>query len=232
MLTCHLSRILFTYLSLLALLLASPVLAAAKCDVGKLTTDYYLIKDPTTVGNLLKCLKEEKIRKEAVAPLSGFMAALFIDNPSQVEKWVKEDTFTGNLKEVLELSLWLSGHEKLIPEVFKERPAFLDTPKKDLMNIEINNPAIIDMMWGAFFASGNTDYVKRIIDILQEGQETSSKNTFENTLIFSAAVWSLVSNMKQHKAVNTFVEDQVKDNTKYAKVAKDLIEQKNLGEKN
>ncbi len=71
-------------------------------------------------------------------------------------------------------------------------------PVLDFLTIDINSPAVLDMLWASFMATGDTLYVERIIDVL--GRK-DSKESINYLLIKSSAKWSILSNAKQHTKV-------------------------------
>ena len=71
-------------------------------------------------------------------------------------------------------------------------------PVLDFSTIEVNSPAILDMLWASFMATGNTLYVKRIIDVLGK---KDTKESINNIVLKGSAKWSILSNAKQHTKV-------------------------------
>ncbi len=64
---------------------------------------------------------------------------------------------------------------------------------------EISSPAILDMLWANFMATGDERYVKRIITA-SPWLDSPGVST-EKKIISGAARWSLTANARQHKRV-------------------------------
>ncbi|MCP3850725.1 MAG: hypothetical protein GY694_10895 [Gammaproteobacteria bacterium] len=60
------------------------------------------------------------------------------------------------------------------------------------------SPTRIDIWWGSFFATGDTNYLAKIIDQVGDLDAQSGTN---NILVMGSANWSFESNCRQHRAV-------------------------------
>ena len=89
----------------------------------------------------------------------------------------------------------------------KHFAAFLKNPAPSILDAEITIPNSLDMCWGHFFASGNTDYIKKIIGTLEYKNEKTDQ---AKIMVYGAARWSLASNCIQHKTVLEFCRSIVK----------------------
>jgi len=150
-------------------------------------------------------------KPSAVAPLVMFLAEFFRQNETRMPGWEKSlheipqnegfyllhSLWQANTDNTLKiLSNWPDLKSERIIEKIKERPPV------DLKTIEINSPAILDMLWATFMASGNTLYVERIISSLSLPTDLDEKDErINNLLIVGAAKWSLASNAVQHELV-------------------------------
>ncbi len=95
-------------------------------------------------------------------------------------------------------------------ELSPERRGFLQgllvNPPPDILSEPVASPAVLDMLWAMFMASGDERYVQKIIGVLpwlnEEGAaERIEKGAAERMLIGGAARWSLTSNAFQHDRV-------------------------------
>jgi len=182
-------------------------------ELGQWFTYYY--KTPHSerdVENIYKMFEAGFFNKpSAVAPLIMFLAEFFRQNESMIPNWEKalheipqDDNF------YLLHSLWQANTDNALkalnnwPEIQSDKiiKKIKEHPPVDLETIEINSPAILDMLWATFMASGNTFYVERIISSLSLPTDSKEKNQrINNLLIVGAVKWSLSSNAMQHELV-------------------------------
>ena len=195
-------RCLFLFITLL-FLAGSPVSAQplqSDQDFVKWMTYYYKDKNSSQVAGFLKWMQDSQILEkspQAVKTMSAFLSVIFADNPDKVPTFLKTDTFTGNAKKAIEIGLWLANDEKNLSTFATDKSLYRKTPPK-LAEAEIVSPDMLDMMWAAFMASGDSLYVKKVIDALGS----------QDVLIQGAAKWSLSSNMKQHELVDQIVKSE------------------------
>jgi hypothetical protein len=189
--------------------------AASQQKNSNWMTYYYAQKQPDKMVSFLQWIEKSGIfdkHKQSTKPVAAFISVVFSDNPKRVKGWVEQVHFTGKARSVIEYALWLSGNEKIITEVFKETPGYAKIRSLPLSHLSTKRPSDLDMMWGAFFASGNTVYVKKIIDILDDNISlTGNKNS--DMVTRHSAEWSLASNMMQHERVNRFVREEANSRT-------------------
>ena len=181
-------------------------------ELDDFLTYYYLEKDTKSVAEWLKRLQDSKMldkHESAVEPFAAFLSVIFLENPSQVSRLAKSAAFTGKAKEAVQTALWLSGHAELIGEIFGETPAFAKSKSVSLKERPIKQAGDLDMMWGAFLASGDVAYVKRVIDVLDKRHELSGDENVDSATRKSAE-WSLQSNMIQHELVYRVVRQEAK----------------------
>jgi hypothetical protein len=73
--------------------------------------------------------------------------------------------------------------------------------------------------WGAFFASGNALYVKKLLDLVPFAEE---RNDFNLWATGASAKWSLASNAQQHVHVHVILE---KEKNRADKHTQELIDE-------
>jgi len=100
-------------------------------------------------------------------------------------------------------------YKELLPKIKNKR--FIEDLKKnphyDAMNKEIKTPAMIDVLWASFMATGKKGYIEKIIQVLSREEKG-----MENIMLLGSVKWSLSSNIKQHKKVfNICKEYHTKD---------------------
>jgi hypothetical protein len=210
-------KLLLLGLSMLSLVGVQPVLAAPQeqsqqdAKFSEWMTYYYIHKDTSSAPKFLQWLQtSEMIEKHhtAIQPTAAFLAIVFTDNKPQLQSWLKDSAFTGKTKETIEYALWLSGNDELITTIFKETPAYIKSSQVNLLSMQLKQPSDLDMMWGAFMASGNDQYVKKIVDVLDENIPLTGDKTVDSVTRASAD-WSLGSNMMQHELVNRLIRKEI-----------------------
>lgn len=171
-------------------------------NVSQWMTYYYVEKDTARVGGFLHWLADTSLleKDRAVVPTTAFIATLFTENPALVRGWTESEPFKGKAKDLIEQALWLSGHADLIEAVFHETPAYAKEAAVPLLERPLKTPNDFDMMWAAFFASGNTAYPARLIDVLDENHVFTGDKTLDR-IFRASADWSLLSNMRQHELI-------------------------------
>lgn len=186
-------------------------------------TYYYLEKDTKQVPKFLQQIEEMKLldkHESAAGPVCGFMAVVFEENPKRVTKFAKCAPFSGNAKKTVIRALWLSGNGDKIEKIFGDTPAYAKKKAVNLHNRPFKNPGDLDMMWGAFLASGDASYPKRLIDLLDEKYELPVDDEEAATAMRMAAEWSLKSNMFQHELIHRMIVEE--ENTRTGSVRKKL----------
>jgi hypothetical protein len=176
-------------------------------DVARFTTHYYIDKDVDRVAGWLKALQQSRLLEthdSASVPITAFLAVVLTENPARVGDIATAATFTGNTKTAVQRAMWVSGNGGRIGEFFHETPDFARAKPVRLKKRPIKEPGDLDMMWGAFLASGDAAYVKRIIDVLDEKHPLSGEKALDEGTR-GAAEWSLRSNMVQHELVYRLV---------------------------
>lgn len=173
---------------------------------------YYLHRDTTQVVPAIREMFKQGWfeRDPAVAPLTAFWASVFYQNHKQIEPWLRTlNDLSFEQKKYLWMAVYLSGVpesqellKKLAQEAGGEGAAYihklLNEKRQNVVDMSVTGPAVLDMFWGQFVASGDDRCVKRVIAALYYLQETED---LAKMLIGGAARWSLESNAVQHPRV-------------------------------
>ncbi len=177
-------------------------------------TYYYIEKDTGEIPKFLQQIEDLKLLdkyESSVHPITGFLTVAFEENPKRVTKLAKCAAFSGKAKRMVERALWLSGNGNKIESIFGETPAFAKKKAIGLRERPFKKPGDLDMMWGAFLASGDASYAKRLIDLLDENFELDVEDDATASAMRKAAEWSLESNMHQHELIyRMIVEEEAK----------------------
>lgn len=179
---------------------------------------------------------------EAYPPFAGLLAVVFKNDGGMIEK-VMPDRLTPKMADTMAAAIRLSGREN-VPQSVRDRLAkagsdpvlsaqFANLPRR-LADLRIVTPTHLDILWGAFFASGSSEYVRMILDFfaamanrseaiaiditkvaisMSGGPKTilgELRGKYENDLGFAIIVaamaeWALWSNARQHPEVNAVV---------------------------
>jgi hypothetical protein len=205
-------------------------------DVSKWLTYYYLKPDPTSIPDAIEYMSRTSLldEKNLIAPIFGFLAGGFKDNPDQTAAWVDR---LGVIKEshlrVVVLGLWYAN----LPDSKNRVYAILDkhpSLKKEFgylyqgspMPVEEipleQGPWVLDALWGNFMATGSKTPVLRIAMALPW---IDVKGDINRLLVGGAARWSLTSNAVQHQRVMQICEAEVgKQPKKIAKKLREVID--------
>jgi hypothetical protein len=95
-------------------------------------------------------------------------------------------------------------------------------PAPDLRTMALDDPGALDMLWGAFMASGDVAYPRRLVDLL-DGKESSAATGALRAALLGSAAWSLASNAAQHEPVLRLVREEQPKRTGPARVVLERI---------
>ena len=190
--------------------------------------NYYKNPSPETfvteVNNLSKSgvLSDPELKQT----ISVFLSRILAANPDKTLKWMKElENLNGSDMEPVFYAVWLSD-TKESKEYLKSIGAnkALNAKPTDFLQIPINNPNTLDALWAYFFATGQSEPIRRIVSAFNyeehsdalEAYKTSKKTEQDkqNAIlgsIFLSARWSLESNIKHHPRVGEICGDIFKD---------------------
>ncbi|MDR3527677.1 MAG: hypothetical protein P4L57_10380 [Rhizomicrobium sp.] len=171
-------------------------------SVGHWMTYYYVDKDVSQVGAYVHWLAASDFSKSpnSVMPMTSFLAAVFVDNPTRVRGWVADVAPNSAAKNVIERALWLSGHADLIKDVFHDAPDYVAQQPASFATLPLTTPGSWDVMWSAFFATGNTAYPARLVDFL-DAHVSFSANEKVDAVFHRTVAWSLMANAGQHELI-------------------------------
>ena len=160
----------------------------ATFDFDQLMDTYYLDPRPEFVGLFIGKLSDRGVLEnpDSAPPAIAFLAEVFAANPEKVSDW--ETTIEAQPEPTrtrLFDALKLSGDPGAIRDI--------NPP----------SPSLNDMFWGAYFASGNTQYLDAIIEKITLSDDRVDLNNF---LVGGSAKWSLSSNIRNHLRVKQHVE--------------------------
>jgi len=181
-------------------------------DLSRWMTYYYLHPQPEFVVAAIKLADQNNLLEgDSVAPFQGFLSRVFESNPEQIPVWFGQlGTIKDSSKTVVLTAVWWSNTKEgktllenianSLPEKSKiEFHKQIDKKAEDLDKLSIESPDILDILWGAFSATGDEKYVRRLMTPLTWGEKDTKD--LNRLMISSAASWSLASNLDQHPKV-------------------------------
>lgn len=188
--------------------------------LDKLVQEYYVKQETAVVPKIMQLMDGlitahgQELLKGMSAPALGFFSQIFKDNPKKLEAW--QTTLFALSSRELKLVLLnalcfansaeaqdiLRKHTEDFPEL-KNIPLNQDVP--NLLELPLEAPELLDLTWGAFYATGNLAFVKRILDIACMSEKDNEVN-----MTFRAALWSMVANASRHTQIHKFLNETLK----------------------
>lgn len=165
-----------------------PYRATPTLDSDAFMQGYYQEPAPDVIPTFIRVVggNPQFLDGESSPPLVAFLAVVFADNPDSLDGWQSVIAeMPAEAREVLGQAVVLAEDPK---------GAILSSPP---------SPTTNDMCWGAFFASGDVDYVHELIDRVRHVEEREDRNLF---LAGASAQWSLCGNARRHALVRDTVE--------------------------
>ncbi|MBH5329039.1 hypothetical protein H9Q10_05070 [Eikenella sp. S3360] len=150
---------------------------------------------------------------------SVWAAQILATHPDQTMAWCQElrQQHPNNL---LILIFKLSGtpdsgkclSQLELPPEYREVLATPIPTAESFLSLNIA-PASLDIHWASFYATGQPEYVYRIVDyvadnakLLDEKPANPTQQDTENIITYGAARWSLASNMQQQPQIKALVD--------------------------
>lgn len=182
-------------------------------EVSAFMTYFYLRPRPDQFVQMYRSIAETlEFQVDANLPsLTVFFGQIMRQYPDRIADWSKElSKLPTSYLPTLYYSLGVSETEES-RQALKELADIAKGPDERLiyrilgqglpnaLTKEVKTGADLDMLWGAFMATGDSRYVQRVIDTL--GRNIPATSTGEAVVLGAAAEWSLRSNAWQHSRV-------------------------------
>lgn len=181
---------------------------ADDADLGKRLMTYYAQPNPAhglaMLGLIDRATPGKKQRALAVQ-LSPFFRILLKDNPFLLGPFAEELKERGPKKRrpllpiikalVADHAGWVRGID-----LNKTERAELDRLELPDIDGEIRTAEQLDMLWSAFFASGDIGPIRKIVGAIP----LSKNDDVRLMLVGGAAIWSLGSNARRHELVREY----------------------------
>jgi len=181
---------------------------------------YYQKPQPGTIPSLLPELQKQGSLDLARMTAAGFLSQVFRENPDRLTEWAPAIwKLDESARAYVWLSVWFSNTEpgmKLLHEVVpREKGSAAESLSKliegtapPLDHYEVRSGQVLDLLWGAFYATGRQEYIARIIDCLPWSLKTG-KGDVQQMAIGKVAEWSLRENARVHPRVLALAKSEL-----------------------
>lgn len=191
-------------------------------------TFYYLKPNPDEFVAQVRAMAAKGYLDDgnAQAPIVAALSQIMRQNASQIGTWLDElRSLSKEHRTVLMGAAWYSNTSEAInyfqgnglKEYAEEKPPAI-------LEMEVNSPETLDMLWGYFFATGDSAAIRRIISSLELAkyagaldrckESAKSENDKKEAYLdvtYQAAMWSLENNCSQHGRVLMICEEVFQD---------------------
>lgn len=155
-------------------------------------------------------------RKSTQLPIVGFVSELMSQNPSKVGAWLDAfEDLDKDKRRALLTAAWYSDTDAARTYFQANHlDQYLQQRAHPIIEREVNNPPILEMLWGSFYANGDLEPVKRVVGALSYAKYSGALAGFEKSnktandkkaayldLTFKAALWSLEKHCSSHPRV-------------------------------
>ncbi|MBI5471011.1 MAG: hypothetical protein HY961_01555 [Ignavibacteriae bacterium] len=151
-------------------------------------TFYYRKPNPLVLPALMRTIEKAGTldKQSAQSPIIGFFTLAMAAAPGD------SDYFAGTINTLGESKAFFSYCYSL------------SRNKDTVLHWNSHHPSVNDMLWGAFFASGDRRLIERLVSEMRFCDEKESIPLY---LTGASARWSLCSNARQHPKVKDFLEE-------------------------
>jgi hypothetical protein len=182
-------------------------------------TYYYLHPRPDLLPSALDVLSQDGAlnSRQTAGTMVAFISQLCAANPDKVSFWAATvGKRSQDQRVVMEAALWIANSvesrlalsQLATSESAEQKKAInqmLSQPPPDLLQGEIDSPAVVDALWGSFYANGDARFVTRVISLLPMLSSADPKES----AIARAAESSLTSNAIGQTKVMEICESRV-----------------------
>jgi hypothetical protein len=191
-------------------------------------TFYYRAPSPDSFSKEVRAMADKGVlkRENAQAPIISFLSQVMAANPKRIQEWIDEASdLDEKQRDALLVAAWYSD-TKEARDLFQKQnlDAYLKQKAPDILEIDVNNPSTLDMLWGYFMATGDSAPIRRIVSALSLSKYSGALDRFKTSektdkdkkdayldATFQAAQWSLESNCKTHPRVLEHCEEIFSD---------------------
>ena len=167
---------------------------------------YYTKPQPNSFPSLLAGMQEDGALTLGHMTAAGFLSQIFHDNPGRLKEWTTAFWQLGDAaRAYVWLSLWFANtpqanailedaaHKEKSSVAAESLAKLLKSPSRPLLELPIDSGSSLDLLWGAFYATGRQEYLAKIIDCLPWSLQAGKAEKLK-VAIGKAAEWSLRTN--------------------------------------
>ena len=191
-------------------------------------TFYYKSPSPERFVDEVRALTDSGVFKDRNSQPSfiAFLSQVMVQNPKKVAGWLKEfEDLDEKQHTVVLAAAWYSNTEAA-QTYFKEKKlkAWAEQDSPSILEMKVDNPATLDMLWGYFMATGEQSPIQRIVSAFQLSKYSGAAKRYRESkqteqdqkeawldATFQAAQWSLETNCSQHPKVLEHCEAILRD---------------------
>ena len=156
--------------------------AAAELDL--FVTGYYRNPQPELIARAIEAFGPSGFVKDRAQVYVGFFAEVFAANPGRMVEWRKV----------------IDRQDRPTRDVFKQARRLAQPGT--LLATEGHSVELNDRYWGAFFASGSSEYLNKLVDNLRYVDDEQPPRFWTG----ATAMWSLARNGPAHPLVEVTLE--------------------------
>ena len=184
-------------------------------DAERWMTFYYEHPEPEKAFDAIRSIHDDGLLllPDSQRSLLGFFSTIFRDNDAITTQVLARSPFlTQEEIGVLAYAFWFADTDdartqlKALSDKDSNFKPFLNSAPPSILESPLSIPNSIDMCWGHFFASGDTAYVRKIIQTLDYADEMTD---LAKILVYGSARWSLASNCRRHTTVLNYCRSTV-----------------------
>ena len=158
---------------------------------------------------------------KTTALMSVFLSKVMAANPARVDGWLTDLRDLNDCDRQALLAAAAHSNTSEARAYLGRQPDAAKYLRKpvDLDTLDMQSPSSQDLLWAAFFASGEEKPVRQIVGALEYGKYAGAIERYQKSektdkdrdeavqeAVFKAALWSLESNAKQHRRVGEILE--------------------------
>ena len=201
-------------------------------DVSDWMSFYYLEPEPKQTTAALAAMRSEGLlsNPDSREPVAAFLSFVFAANGEQLGALVPDmKGWTPDDRLAIGRALWYANTSPTLDLLRTKAVELDDAGLRKLVGlavpviekVPIDKPAVLDLQWGAFFATGDPKYVLRVVSALTK---TDSTDKTGDSILKKAAMWSLASNAAQHEKVMDICKERLaRAQPQEAKLLKEIV---------
>lgn len=185
-------------------------------------TYYYSHKLPERFKSaLITSSKMGVFEKEtAIPPMVAFFSQIIKQCPDSIDTWLNfSNSFDKSERKIIWEFFWYSQDSKALKALNDKVSSLTSSEKDSLKSIlkrkytpplerQIEDASHLDVLWGSFMATGEKEYVYKIINTLSW---KNLENDLYKSVIVKSAIWSLRNNANMHLPVYEACKKELKE---------------------